>query len=73
MNPKERLDRLSNILGLTLACPYDDRNPEFCPLCDVRKLPVRQRITWVKMLSDDDVEYLATYHQICLHCRETLL
>ena len=59
-------------MGLALACPHDDGNPEFCPLCDVRKLPVRQRIAWVKMLSDDDLEYLGTYHQICLQCRETL-
>jgi len=60
-------------MGLTFACPYDQGNPSECPLCEVRGLPVRRRVTWVKMLTDDDLAFLETYHQICLQCRESFV
>ena len=73
MTPQEREQRLTTVMGLTLSCPHDDGNPAFCPLCEVRKLPPSGRIAFVRGLSDEDLEYLGTYHQICLQCRESFL
>jgi len=57
----------SNVLQLTLGCPHDQCNPCFCPLHEIRKLEPAQRADWVRMLTAEDLEYLTTYHEICLH------
>ena len=64
MNEREQV--LSQVLHLSLACPFDDCNTSNCPLDKVRKLPLEERTEWVCSLSDEDLEYLTTYHQICL-------
>ena len=60
-----------NILQLTLGCPHDQCNPSFCPLFEVRKLDLDERVQWVHRLTDEDLEYLSTYHEICLLWRAT--
>ena len=67
MNADQREQVLSQSLHLAVACPYDSSNPPFCPLCGVRKLPLEERIQWVRSLSNNDLEYLSAYHQICSH------
>jgi hypothetical protein len=70
MNAQQRERLLTDIQHLTLACPRDNCNPSFCPLHDVRKLAPENRVEWVRALTDDDLEYFATYHQICLQRSE---
>lgn len=71
MNAHLREHLLSDIIHLTLACPHDNSNPPFCPLHEVRKMTREEIIKWIRMLSDEDLQYLATYHQVCLQWRAT--
>ena len=71
MNAHQREQILSDILNLTVACPHDYSNPPFCPLHEVRKMSFNDRIKWVHMLSDEELEYINSYHQICLHLKST--
>ncbi|HNC23450.1 MAG TPA: hypothetical protein PLU52_04525 [Opitutaceae bacterium] len=36
-----------------------------CPLCDLRPLPLHERREWIGRLSDEELEYLASYHRAC--------
>ena len=66
MNAQQRERHLADIQHLTVACPMTTCNTALCPLHDVRKLAPQKRVEWVRALTDGDVEYFATYHQICL-------
>ena len=65
-----RAELASDTLFASVTCPHDNRNPACnpacCPLHDVRALPPGERAAWFGGLSDDDLEYLITHHQICL-------
>lgn len=54
---------------LSKACPMDHSNPAICPLCDLRLRPARERRAWLHQLTDDELEYLATYHKTCYALR----
>jgi hypothetical protein len=51
---------------LAKQCPVDHVNPVDCPLSGVRRLAARERRGWIRRLSDEELEYLATYHRCCL-------
>lgn len=51
--------------GRLLRCPLGD-NPEECPLCDIRKLPMEKRITWLESKTDQEVIELYDLHSACL-------
>jgi hypothetical protein len=72
MNTNHRNQFLSIVLKLTVACPHDNSNPPYCPLHEVRKLSVEERMKWAEALSDEEMQYLGTYHQVCLQWRETV-
>jgi hypothetical protein len=59
----------ANVLKLSEACPFHVTNPEDCPLFELRKLAPSKRLQWVKALSKDDLEYLATYHRVCIRIK----
>jgi len=63
---RQREELASNILQLTTGCPYGFDNPDFCPLHGVSMLEPAERAKWVEMLTDEELEYLSTYHEICL-------
>ena len=50
---------------LSTHCPKDHGNPATCPLCDLRPRPARERRAWLHQLTDEELEYLATYHKTC--------
>jgi hypothetical protein len=50
---------------LSKACPAEPANPCDCPLCELRPKPARERKAWISGLSDDELEYLASYHGCC--------
>ena len=68
MNTNERDRVLSAIQLLAVVCPHEKCNSPSCPLYSVRRLPPGQAAHWAAGLSDDELEYLAAYHQICLQC-----
>lgn len=51
--------------ALSKTCPADHTNPVECPLCDLRPLPLHERREWIGHLSDEELEYLASYHRAC--------
>lgn len=51
--------------ALSKKCPAAPRNPVDCPLFGLRPLPARIRKAWIARLSDEELEYLATYHTCC--------
>jgi hypothetical protein len=56
----------AHLLELTGACPFDECNPEDCPLSALRQMDQPQRLQWFNALTDDDLAYLAAYHHVCL-------
>jgi hypothetical protein len=62
---ERRLELEERTFELSKACPVDGSNPPECPLCGLRPMPARARRAWIKMLSDPELEYLATYHATC--------
>jgi hypothetical protein len=55
-----------NFLELSQSCPFHHENPEDYPLFPLRKMAPAKRLQWINALSESDLEYLATYHRVCL-------
>lgn len=72
MDAGQRSKILSDVVHLAEACPHDGSNPAFCPLHEVRKMGGEEKETWARALSDQDLNYLALYHQVCLQWRAGL-
>jgi len=66
MNSQQREQVVLQVEHLSVTCPLDKCNTPNCPLHKVRSLPLEERIGWARYLSDQDLEYLITYHQVCL-------
>ena len=52
-------------LELSGNCPAERSNPVDCPLFGLRPLLLRERKTWIAKLTDEELEYLASYHTCC--------
>lgn len=50
---------------LSKHCPLDRSNPAECPLYDLRPMSAAARKAWIHRLTDDELEYLVTYHTCC--------
>ncbi len=55
-----------NALELSEACPFDNTNPQDCPLFLLRKMEPTRRLEWFHSLTENDLGYLAAYHRVCL-------
>lgn len=66
---KRRL--LARLRELASVCPFDQCNPNDCPLHGLRKLQTRQRLRWLSALPEEDLVYLASYHYTCLASKPT--
>ncbi len=51
--------------GRILRCPVED-NPDDCPLKDVRKMPLEERIAWMDAKTDEEIIELHQHHVRCL-------
>ncbi len=58
---------------LSKHCPVDESNPKDCPLCRLRPLSAEERKTWIHELTDDELEYLVSYHSCCCAVRMALV
>jgi hypothetical protein len=54
--------------GRILRCPLGG-NPEDCPLYDLRKLPVEERIAWLESQTDEELIDLYEQHNQCMECK----
>ncbi len=59
----------ANLLKLLQACPFDDTNPQDCPLFPLREMRPTRRLRWFDALTEDDLGYLAAYHHVCFTIR----
>ena len=66
----ERTRLRAHLMGLAVACPYDQGNPSDCPLCALRKGPMRERMSWVASLKDDEIARIYQFHLRCLEVKE---
>ena len=54
--------------GRILRCPFGG-NPLECPLHEIRKLPVADRLAWLEAQSDEEVVELYQLHNACMECK----
>jgi hypothetical protein len=54
--------------GRILRCPLGG-NPIECPLHDIRKLPMEDRVAWLEAQPDEEVVELYHLHNACLECK----
>lgn len=70
---ESREQLISALIHLAVGCPVDQSNPASCPLYEARKkeMPERMQLMheWIHSLTDEELEYLAKYHQVCLQWR----
>jgi hypothetical protein len=66
MPQREKNKLRDNLVELVKACPVDQSNPDDCPLYPLRRMRPTRRLHWFNTLTEDDLAYLASYHQICL-------
>lgn len=67
-----RLHLMTRVVGLSIACPFSQDNPERCQLCEVRALPMAERIEWVRSLSEEEMNGISIGHEACLKALERL-
>lgn len=53
------------LYGRIFRCPLGG-NPEDCPMHELRKLPVGERIAWVESKTDAEMIALYEHHNNCL-------
>jgi hypothetical protein len=58
------------VVGLTMACPYDQSNPPDCPLCQIRTKPLVERLHWVESLSHEKLRLIVNTHLLCLEQKQ---
>jgi len=63
---RQRNELRANLLALSEACPFDQSNPEDCPLFPLRKMKKKERLQWCHALDEDDLAYVVAYHHVCL-------
>jgi hypothetical protein len=66
---EQQNELLANTLQLSAACPFDQTNPQDCPLFPLRKMKPTKRWQWLHALPEDDLSYLAAYHRVCFNVK----
>jgi hypothetical protein len=62
-------------LELALAlpnCPYEETNPQACPLRDIRDKNLRERVAWLDAVSDEAIQNIYTFCRLCWKAKENL-
>jgi hypothetical protein len=68
--PKRLEELKQSILGLVMACPFDQKNPSGCQLCEIRKLDLKLRYQWVSSLTIEEAEAIWATHEKCMISKE---
>ena len=59
----------ADLFPLVEVCPVEECNPEDCPLYLLRKKNYTERLEWLNNLGENDLAYLAAYHDVCLNLK----
>jgi hypothetical protein len=65
MTEEQKEQLRARLFELADICPFDECNPDDCPLYRLRSLPAKERLAWWRALPEDDLIYLAAYHYVC--------
>jgi hypothetical protein len=65
-------EMMVQVVGLAVACPFTQDNPEHCQLCEIRCLPMGARIEWARGLSGDELLQIAADHKRCVEALKCL-
>ena len=57
------------IKGLVMGCPFGEAQVD-CPLKNIRKKPLAERLSYVNNLTDSEVSAILLHHRQCLELRE---
>jgi len=66
------LELLTRVMGLAIACPFSQDNPDRCQLCEIRSRPLPERIAWMRSLSPAERERVTVGHDECLRALQEL-
>ncbi len=66
MSHHPRKELLDKVMLLSVECPLNRCNLDICPLYEVRKMERKARKAWIYALSDEDLRYVLTYHEVCM-------
>jgi hypothetical protein len=55
---------VNSLYGLAFDCPYYDRQDN-CPLKEMEQLPLREKVSWINSLSQDEKQKLIEKHWNC--------
>jgi hypothetical protein len=61
----------ASLISLTERCPGVECNPEDCPLFRLRKMKPSARLQWFQALTEEDLDFLAAYHHVCMNVKLT--
>ena len=64
------LTKRVEVVVLIIECPFGEALPD-CPLSELRKLPLSERIEHYKLMTDEELGGITAYHEQCLKKRET--
>ena len=70
MNSAQKDHVKTKIFGLSVQCPFSGTNPCVCPLHEIRKKGLRERLEWAERLSETEALNILTFHQKCLEEKE---
>lgn len=62
-------DNRAWLKGLAVGCPLNEPLPD-CPLENIRKLPIADRLRRVNAMTESDVMDIISHHKKCLEKRE---
>ena len=61
--------KIAWIQGLLVACPMQKALDD-CPANELRKLPLADRMRFVKKMSNKELDSVIEHHKKCIHKRE---
>lgn len=61
----------TELLGLSVECPFDGTNPLTCPLHKIRNTTLRERCDWAEKLTKDEALHILAFHRECLREKQT--
>ena len=59
----------AELLALSEVCPFDQSNPDDCPLFPLRRMPRKDRMLWCGALDAEALAYVVAYHHTCMRIK----
>jgi hypothetical protein len=69
-NTVELSERRTWVLGLACACPFEEQLSGCCMTGKLREKPLRERVSIVMNMSEEEVDIIIARHKTCFAGRE---